>query len=285
MQSEPTEIGTKGSTEAGRAISDADIVKYLSGNPEFFVENKEILVGLKVPHESGSAISLVEKQVSVLRSRCSHLENSLRDLIAVARHNENLHQRLHALIQDIITAPSMAEIVSLTQSSLRENFSAENVHIMLIAPAPKRTKTARSSRKSADKSAAVVEGAVTTKSPVKAAIRSRPAKLLEVEGATVVRHTDKRIKHFSDVFDSGETVCGMPDTEQLVAILGKHYSEVASAAIIPLQFERKLGLIMLTSRDEARFSSTKGVMFLNQMGDLLSRRIHSYGMEQLVVGK
>ena len=114
MQAEPTEINT----EIRRAISDVDIVKYLSGNPEFFVENKEILIGLKVPHESGQAVSLVEKQVSVLRNRCSHLENSLRDLIAVARHNENLHQRLHTLIQDVITAPTMAEIVSLTQSSL-----------------------------------------------------------------------------------------------------------------------------------------------------------------------
>ncbi len=278
MQAEPTEIGT----EAGRTISDADIVKHLSGHPEFFVENKEILAGLRVPHESGAAVSLVEKQVSVLRSRCSHLENSLRDLIAVARHNENLHQRLHTLIQDVITVPSIAEIVSLTQSSLRENFSAEDVHIMLIAPAPKRTKTARSSRKRSDK---VVDGVTVNKSPAKPAVRSRPAKLLDVEGATVVRHTDKRIKHFSDVFDSGETVCGMPNTEQLIALLGKRHGDVASAAIIPLQFERKLGVIMLTSRDEARFSTTKGVMFLNQMGDLLSRRIHSYGMHQLVASK
>lgn len=275
MQAEPTEIGTTSNLK----ISDADIVKYLSGNPEFFVDNKDLLTRLRVPHDSGSAVSLVEKQVSVLRGRCNSLENSLRDLIAVARHNENLHQRLHTLIQDIITAPKMTDIVSLTQSSLSENFSAEDVHIMLIAPAPKRKKTARSSRKSAEKTASAEKSA--TKKPV----RSRPPKLMDVEGATVVRHSDRRIKHFNDVFDSGETVCGMPDAEQLIALLGKRHADVASAAIIPLHFERKLGVIMLTSRDETRFSSSKGVMFLNQMGNLLSRRIHSYGMHQLVASE
>ena len=68
----------------------------------------------------------------------------------------------------------------------------------------------------------------------------------------------------------------MPETEQLNAMIGKDHAHVASAAIIPLHHERKLGLVMLTSRDESRFGVNKGVMFLNQMGELLSRRIHSY---------
>lgn len=253
MQLEKTDLATE--------LTDDEVTRYLTGNPEFFVNNQDILARMRIPHDSGKAVSLIEKQVSVLRGKCGHLENSLRDLIAVARENENLHQRLHSLIQDIITVPSLAEIVALTQNSLRENFSAEEVHIMLIAPAPKRAAKGKSAKKPTD-------GAKPA--------RARASKLQQVEGAIRVRHTDKRIRHFADVFDVGETVCGMPSTDQLIAMIGKEHANVASAAIIPLHYERKLGVIMLTSRDESRFGMNKGVMFLNQMGDLLSRRIHSY---------
>ena len=260
MQAEQTDSGTE--------ITDEAITQYLNCNPDFFVNNQDILSRLRIPHDSGKAVSLIEKQVGVLRSKSRHLENSLLDLIAVARQNENLHDRLHTLIQEIITAPTLSDIVALTQTSLRDNFSAEDVHILLIAAAPKRA-SRKKSGKSGDKSD-------TKSAPEKSSTSNRAVKLTQVEGATVVRHSDRRIKHFAEVFAGKQTVCGMPETEQLNAMIGKDHAHVASAAIIPLHYERKLGLVMLTSRDESRFGVNKGVMFLNQMGELLSRRIHSY---------
>jgi len=188
MQSEQTDFDA--------AISDDDVIKHLTGNPEFFVNNQNVLARLRVPHASGNAVSLIERQVSVLRGRCTHLENSLRDLIAVARENENL-----------------------------------------------------------------------------------------VAGVTQVRHNDKRVKQFSEVFAKGSTRCGMPTQEQMLAMVGKEHANVASAAIIPLHFSRKLGVVMLTSQDESRFGAGKGVMFLDQMGELLSRRIHSYTAQRQVEDK
>lgn len=267
MQSEQTDFDT--------AISDNAVIQHLTCNPEFFVNNQDILARLRVPHASGKAVSLIEKQVSVLRGKCSHLENSLRDLIAVARENENLHQRLHTLIQEIITAPSLDDIVELTQTSLKDNFSAEDVHIMLIAAPPK-----RSSRKSTASKTGQKGETVAAEKTGKSA-----SKLSKVAGATVVRHTDKRIKQFADVFSKGGTLCGLPSEKQMLAMVGENHADVASAAIIPLHFARKLGVIMLTSRDESRFGVGKGVMFLDQMGELLSRRIHSYTAQGQVAAK
>ena len=246
-------------TETLSEIDNDAVVDYLTANPEFFINNQEILARLGIPHDSGNAVSLIEKQVGVLRGKCSHLETSLRDLIAVARQNEHLHQRLHELIQETISAASLAEIVSLTQASLQENFNAEGVHILLIAPAAKRaTKNAK---------------------PAGPAGKTRTRTQLEkVEGAQLIRHTDKRLKHFTELFDGGETVCGLPNEEQLQAMVGKAHGQVASAAMIPLFHERKLGVVMLSSRDESRFGANRGVMFLNQLGQMLSRRIHSYGI-------
>lgn len=248
-------------TEIGNDITDDAVINYLIRNPEFFVGNQDILTRLRIPHDAGKAVSLIEKQVSVLRSKCGHLEKSLLDLIAVARQNESLHQRLHLLNQEIITASNLTDIVALTQTCLQTSFNAEDVHLLLIAPAPKRAPR----KKTSDKAAAS-----------KPAPRQRAPKLEQIEGATMVRHTDKRVKQFDALFEGAQTICGMPSDEQLITMAGQRHANVGSAAMIPLQFERKLGVVMLTSRDESRFGANKGVMFLNQMGELLSRRIHSY---------
>ena len=254
MQPEQTDLGT--------VLNDEAVLSFLTMNPEFFVKNQDILPRLRIPHDSGKAVSLIEKQVSVLRGKCGTLENSLRDLIAVARENENLHQRLHVLIQEIISAPKLDNIVSLTRSSLCENFNADDVHLLLVAGKP----VARRRKKTTDEEA---------KPAAKTTARRRKPRA--IDGLSVVADADPCLDLFSDLFDSQETVCGMPSAEQLACFVGRDYANIASAAMIPLFHENKLGVVMLTSRDESRFSTGKGVMFLNQLGELLSRRLHSYG--------
>ena len=60
-------------------------------------------------------------------------------------------------------------------------------------------------------------------------------------------------------------------------LVGRDSADIGSAALIPLQHEGRLGLVMLTSRDESRFAAGKGVVFLDQLGDVLSRRLHALG--------
>ena len=49
-------------------ISNEQIAEYLILNPDFFDENPEVLNSLKIVHDSGAAVSLIEKQVEYLRS-------------------------------------------------------------------------------------------------------------------------------------------------------------------------------------------------------------------------
>lgn len=255
-------------TDQSQELTDKSVVGFLMSHPEFFVNNQEILPRLRIPHSSGNAVSLIEKQVSVLRSKCGTLENSLRDLIAVARDNESLHQRLHLLIQEIITAKNLEQIVTLTRSSLRENFNADDVHILLLGSKPKRA---------AQKSTAKATGKDAEGKPGAKPKTSRVRKTRAIEGLQVLGHSSNQLELFADLFESGETACGLPSAEHLSCIVGDDYASIASAAMIPLYHERQLGVVMLTSKDESRFASGKGVMFLNQLGDLLSRRFHSYG--------
>ena len=43
--------------------------EYLRNNPTFLDDNADILESIVVSHDSGSAISLVERQVGILRDR------------------------------------------------------------------------------------------------------------------------------------------------------------------------------------------------------------------------
>ncbi|SVB12034.1 uncharacterized protein METZ01_LOCUS164888, partial [marine metagenome] len=57
-----------------------------------------MLTNLRLPHRTdGAVISLVERQVAVLRQKNNALERKLLDLIEVARSNEQLVAKIHAL--------------------------------------------------------------------------------------------------------------------------------------------------------------------------------------------
>ena len=68
------------------SISEEAIAAYLLSHPDFFERHSSLLLKLRLPHQtSGLTVSLVERQVSVLRQRNSQLERQLQDLIAVAK--------------------------------------------------------------------------------------------------------------------------------------------------------------------------------------------------------
>ncbi len=221
--------------DLSEALSAESVLQFLTSNPEFFNQHSEVLPRLQIPHHTGSAVSLIEKQVSVLRGKCSTLENSLRDLISVARENEQLHHRLHRLIQDIISASSIDNVISLTSDNLLANFNADDVRVVLFNDDQE--------------------------------ISSETGEL------KVIKNDAEGLEVFDELFNKRETSCGEPSETQLEIIFDGDAPEVASMALIPLFYRKKLGLVALTSKDETRFSSGKGVMFLNQLGEVLSRRV------------
>ena len=55
-------------------FSDDEIAEFLQRNPDFFDRNPNLLMDLTVAHDPGGpAISLVERQVTLLRQRSSEL--------------------------------------------------------------------------------------------------------------------------------------------------------------------------------------------------------------------
>lgn len=217
-------------------VDESSVVEFLKGNPDFFNHNADILPRLQIPHETGGAISLIEKQLSVFRHRCTALEDKLGELISVARENENLHRRLHQLIQEVISEDSLEDLMSMTSDTLIRNFRADEAKFFLID--------------------------------------DEAGKRHEDQPERYLRYDEPALTHFESCFNSGETLCCIPSEEQRAFLFGEQ-TKVGSIAIIPLKHKRDLGLIVLSSVDARRFGSNKGVMFLTELGEVLSRRVAS----------
>ena len=52
-----------------KKISESEVIKYLSENPDFFLKNPDSLEDLDIKHESGEAVSLIEKQVEIIKKK------------------------------------------------------------------------------------------------------------------------------------------------------------------------------------------------------------------------
>ena len=56
-----------------------EVADYLRANPDFFIDQDELLRSLTLPHDSGRAISLVERQVHLFREQRDTLRRELVD--------------------------------------------------------------------------------------------------------------------------------------------------------------------------------------------------------------
>ncbi len=107
------------------------VARYLLDHPEFLHEHPEVLTSLQLPHESGEAVSLIERQVDQLRSRNEKLTSQLNQLIKVAGDNETLMTRLHELTLELMALGDLGAFFDRLAEVLQEEFEADVLNISL----------------------------------------------------------------------------------------------------------------------------------------------------------
>lgn len=112
--------------------SEHAVKKYLEKHPRFFADKEELLVAMKVPHASGNAVSLVEKQLSILRERNSELRNRIGGLIDNARTNDRLFSHSRKLILSLLDSKDIAQAVDCVHGSFTQDFGIETTQIILF---------------------------------------------------------------------------------------------------------------------------------------------------------
>lgn len=115
------------------------VAAYLCAHPDFFERNPQVLAELRVAHESGAAVSLIEHQVNVLRRQLETERSRLSHLISRAREYESLSKRLHGLVLELIPVLDLGQLRAVLAEALSREFSAEAVTLKLFPIDPEAT--------------------------------------------------------------------------------------------------------------------------------------------------
>jgi uncharacterized protein YigA (DUF484 family) len=117
--------------------SPQDVKTFLEQHPDFLVEHPDLLETLQVPHGlDGPAVSLVERQVQVLRDRQAESRQRLAELVRNARDNEALVGRVHALALRLLHARDAAGVAAQTEASMHEDFDVRPARLLAAADIP-----------------------------------------------------------------------------------------------------------------------------------------------------
>ena len=217
-------------------INDVSVADYLQTFPDFFERHSSLLTKLRLPHvrDSGATVSLVERQVEVLRERNQSLERKLKELVDVARANDALADRIHRLSQRLIQAHTLRDTINAIETSLREDFEAMHAVLVLFLE------------------------------------EARP---LESEGGRFLRAAnaaDDDIRSFETLLSNAKPRCGQIRDSQRDYLFGKDSVEIGSVALTPLGAKGSLGLLAIGASDAERFHPAMSTEFLSRIGELVT---------------
>ncbi|MEM7377504.1 MAG: DUF484 family protein [Pseudomonadota bacterium] len=211
-------------------LDDETVLQFLADHPDFFMRHPAAATGLNLAHDSGAAVSLVERQVATLREGNRRMRSQVDDMISAARHNQTLSEGVHALAQALLASDSAAEMAAASETTLLRIANADRVAIVLAT----------------DTADTLAPGAVLRR----------------------VGRAERDWDAFSAQRDDGLIRCGLASDAQL-AFLFDDPSTVGSSAIAPLGTDRWFGVLALAAADPAVFTRDQGHLFLQQVADLV----------------
>lgn len=112
-------------------LTETDVVRFLRQHPHFFEEHPNLLKSLHLKHDSGDAVSLIERQNHILRKENTDLIDRLNNFINVAQRNDKLFLNLQALVLDLISCESLNELCQALNNGLCERFDVDAVEVVL----------------------------------------------------------------------------------------------------------------------------------------------------------
>lgn len=110
-------------------IDEAELAAYLERHPDFLQRYPQALQAQELRHESGRAVSLIERQASALRRSNQQMQSRLKELIAAARDNELRVQHLNSLARALIAADTPAALVEGLTDCLRRELGVDTLYI------------------------------------------------------------------------------------------------------------------------------------------------------------
>lgn len=223
-------------TPAAPVLDEQQVVAFLKARPEFLVRHPELLEQLEVAHAAGSAVSLIERQVDLLRGKNLKLEDRLSRLLENAADNEKRAASVHKLARTLIRAPSLAAVLAGLRSCMKDDFGIDEVFVGVNANVYKRH---------------------------------------DIEGFVPLEPESALVRAFENFIRTRLIECGPIEADKAKLLFPKAEQPVLSAAIVPLEKEKNLGLIALGARESERFQPRQGKLFLEMTADLVAAALRA----------
>ncbi|SDW94283.1 DUF484 family protein [Marinobacter mobilis] len=222
--------------EKAESLTREEVAEYLRDHPDFFLGQDELLRSLTLPHDSGRAISLVERQVHLFREQRDTLRRELVELVSIARHNDRLFEKSKRLLLQVIEADNLNEMAAAIDDSIRGDFGLDASSVILFTDQPL---------------AESPEGALQVVSPAVA---------------------DERL---GDLLAGDRAVCGQFRESERAFLFPEREEPVASVALVPLRDKEVRGVFAIGSSQPGYFDENMGSLFLTYISDTLSRLLPS----------
>lgn len=210
----------------------ADVAKYLTQHPEFFVEHPDLVLNLKIPTETGAAISLLEYQIRRMREQVRVLERENDHMIENARINSVLFEKTRSLVLALLDARDLSDLATVLDERLAGGFSIPVVRLLLSDHFP-----------------------ATVDSPL---IGHIPHTRLTADG------------DLADALSERERWVGRLTAKRRKALFGEAAKDVQSAASLALVRGHTYGILALGHPDPSHFQSSHDTLFLDHIGEALA---------------
>lgn len=206
------------------------VARYLEDNPDFFSDRPDLLAQLELTHpERGTAVSLIERQVGVLRAQGQALQRQLRELISNARENDVIGRRLHAFACSLLQADGVPAVIEISRTQIREKFRLDAATLRLASASAPESASAEIVAEDDDDLMQLLESA---------------------KG------------------DAPVCGVALPEALQ-ARLFGETAEGIRSVVIVPLAGDDTRGVLVLGSQDPHRFEPGMATDYLVRLGELL----------------
>ena len=208
------------------------VVAYLQDHVNFFYDHPELVRELKIPTDSGAAVSLVEFQLRKLREQIQLLERENDHMIETARINSVLFEKTRALVLSLLNAGDLDDLSVVLDEKLANGFDIPIVRLLL------------SDQFNVPDSIALI-------SPIKA-------------------QEFKEGGNLAHAISDKEPWVGRLTADRRKQLFGNESQAVESCATLALIRGHTYGLLALGHPDATHFQSSQDTLFLEHIGEALA---------------
>ncbi len=213
------------------ALDPSAVETFFQENPAFFKHRPDLLMALDLPHGGPGAVSLVERQVNLLRERNIEMRNRMAHIADSAHNNDALYKATRDTVLELVQCRDADKLSSQFTTSLQNHFQVEFSTLAWFDQADGLT-------------------ALSNKS-----------QLLSTDRAALVQPLVK----------GGSALCAVLRQEEMAALFGATAGEGSAALAPLVIDGNIVGLLAVGSSDPHRYEPTVDTLFLEHLADVVVR--------------